>query len=144
MVLSGRERLVLVRPLGRLLVMTVLVYQAQVKAAHVFEAAVAEADLSAEELELTTTLVRATSREAFDLGDYRDRYTERLGALVEAKIQGHEIATAPAEPELQVINLMEALRRSVAEVRAAAPENRKKSLASGRTRKNPGQQKKRA
>ena len=48
----------------------------------------------------------------------------------------HEIATAPAEPELQVINLMEALRRSVAEVRAAAPENRKKSLASSRTRKS--------
>jgi DNA end-binding protein Ku len=144
MVLSGRERLVLVRPLGRLLVMSSLVYQAQVKEAHVFEEAVAETELSAEEIRLATTLVAATSREVFELGRYQDLYTERLGALVEAKIQGHEIATAPAEPELQVINLMEALRRSVAEVRAAAPENRKKSLASGRTRKNPGQQKKRA
>jgi len=144
MVLSGRERLVLVRPRGRILVMSTLVYQAQVKGAEVFEEAVAETELSAEEIRLATTLVAATSREEFELGRYQDLYTERLGALVEAKIEGHEIATAPAEPERQVINLMEALRRSVAETRAAAPEKRKKSPALGRTRKNAGPQKKRA
>ena len=71
-------------------------------------------------------------------------FVDNATALVEAKIQGHEIAPAPEEPDCQVVNLMEALRRSVAELRAAAPEKRKRSLAVGRTRRSAARQKKRA
>ena len=146
-VLSGRERLVLVRPLGRLLAMSTLVYESQVKAAEAFEEAVAAPELSAEELQLATSLVTASCAEQFDLGRYRDLYTERLGALIEAKIEGHEITTAPAEPEREVINLIDALKRSVAEAEGsntAAPKKRKKPLSAGRMPKRDARKKKRA
>ena len=145
-VLSGRERLVLIRPMGRLLAMSTLVYEAQVKEAEAFQDAVADTELSTEELHLTTTLVAASSQPEFDLGRYRDLYTERLSALIEAKIEGHEIATAPAEPEREVINLMEALKRSVAEAQTnrALPAKPKKPLAKGRTAATRAGKKKRA
>ena len=131
-VLSGRERLVLIRPIGRLLAMSTLVYESQVKAAEAFEEAVTTPELSTEELQLATSLVAASCAEQFDLGRYRDLYTECLGALIEAKIEGHEIATAPAEPEREVINLIDALKRSVAEANGAVPKKRKKPLSAGR------------
>ena len=45
---------------------------------------------------------------------------------------------APAEPEREVVNLMEALRRSVAQAEAngAVPKRRKKPLADGRARRS--------
>ncbi len=145
-VLSGRERLVLVRPLGRLLAMSTLVYESQVKAAEAFEEAVTGPELSTEELQPAPSLVAASYAKEFDLGRYRDLYTERLSALVEAKIEGHEIATAPAEPEREVINLIEALKRSVAEAQAnrALPAKPKKSLAKGRAAATRARKKKRA
>ena len=88
--------------------MSTLVYETQVKAAGGFEEAVTGTELSTEELQPATSLVAASSEDDFQLGRYRDLYTERLSALIEAKIDGHEIATAPAEPEREVINLIEA------------------------------------
>ena len=143
-VLSGRERLVLIRPIGRLMAMSTLLYESQVKAAEAFEEAVAGPELSAEELQPAPSLVAASYAEEFDLGRYRDLYTERLGALIEAKIEGHEIATAPAEPEREVINLIDALKRSVAEANGVAPKKRKKPLSAGRMPKREGRKKKRA
>ena len=66
--------------------------------------------------------------------------------MIEAKIEGHEIATAPAEPEREVINLMEALKRSVAEAQTnrALPAKPKKPLAKGRTAATRAGKKKRA
>ncbi len=124
--------------------MSTLVYESQVKAAEAFEEAVAAPELSAEELRLATSLVAASCAEQFDLGRYRDLYTERLGALIEAKIEGHEIAMAPAEPQREVINLIDALKRSVAEANGGAPKKRKKPLAAGRMPKRDARKKKRA
>ena len=134
MVLSGRERLVLLRPLGRLLALSTLTYDAQVKKPALYEADVPEVDLTQEELDLAGSLVAASSREEFDLGRYPDLYTQRLRALIPAKIEGHAVATAPAEPEREVINLIEALKRSVAEAQAnrALPAKPKKPLVKGR------------
>ena len=146
-VLSGRERLVLVRPMGRLMAMSTLVYESQVKSAEAFEEAVAGPELSTEELQPATSLVATSSEDDLQLGRYRDLDTERLSALIEAKIEGHAVATAPAEPEREVINLFEALRRSVAEAEGshtAAPKKRKEPLAAGRTLKREGRKKKRA
>ncbi len=64
--------------------------------------------------------------------------------MIEAKIEGHEIAMAPAEPEREVINLIDALRKSVAEANGGAPKKRKKPLAAGRMPKKEGRKKKRA
>ena len=47
---------------------------------------------------------------------YPDLYTRKLQQLIEAKVAGKEIVAAPASEGPQVINLMEALKQSVARV----------------------------
>lgn len=119
-VMSGRQRLVLVRPVGQLLGMTDLSYESQIKKPEAFEDELETSTLSKEELELTSRLVGAFLKEDFDLSVYKDDYTEKLTQLIEAKIEGKEIvAPAPAD-EPQVINLMDALRQSVAEAQKLA------------------------
>ncbi len=115
-VLSNRERLVLLRPLGRLLAMSTLVYDAQVNQPERFEERLADLQLDEEEIELAETLVRVSTEKTLELSRYRDRYSERLTGLIEAKIEGRAIIAAPQQPQRQVINLIEALRKSVAQV----------------------------
>ena len=49
-----------------------------------------------------------------DLAHYQDKYHEKLSALIEAKVAGKQIVALPNE-QVKVLNLMEALKRSVAE-----------------------------
>ncbi len=148
-VLSRREQIVLLRPLGRLLVMSVLSYAGEVKEPTAFEDEVEEGGITAPELELAGKLLDAATLDTYDPACYRNEYTERLTELIEAKVEGREIARAPAPEEPQVIELMEALRASVARAEKAqartprkrkaakkvAPSARKKRTASGRKRK---------
>ena len=132
--LSSRERLVLVRPLGRLLMMNTLLYDAQVNGPAGFEEQLAELPLGEEEIALAETLVRASTEKKLELSQYRDHYSERLRALVEAKVEGRAIVAAPQQPEHQVINLMEALRKSVEQVEGKQKPSSKRAT-SGSTRK---------
>ena len=57
----------------------------------------------------------------FDLADYKDEFTNKVRQLVEAKVKGAEIV-APPETEAQpaVVNLMDALKASLAKAQKAA------------------------
>lgn len=55
-----------------------------------------------------------------DLAKYKDAYGEKVLQLIEAKVAGREVVAPPAEQEGQILNLMEALKKSVAIVRVAA------------------------
>ena len=75
----------------------------------------------------------------FDIKEYNDSYTEKLTQLIQAKVDGKELVAPPPAEEPQLINLMEALKASVAEVAPAstasgAPRQRAASKTS-RTRK---------
>jgi DNA end-binding protein Ku len=118
-VLSGKEQLVLLRPLEHLLAMTVLEYDTHIKKPSAFEDELAAYDASKEELNLTKTLIEVFTRENFDITEYQDLYTQRLAQLIEAKVEGKELVAPPSVEEPQVINLMEALKESVS--RATAP-----------------------
>jgi DNA end-binding protein Ku len=63
-------------------------------------------------------LVNASTGD-FNLDKYPDLYTRKLQQLIEAKVAGKEIVAAPASEGPQVINLMEALKQSVARVQGA-------------------------
>ena len=115
-VLSGKEQLVLLRPRGKLLVMALLSYWSQVKQASSFEDEVVEVQYTDDEVDLTEKLVEATTLEEFDLSKYKNGYTEKLTELIEAKVAGKEIVAAPPSEEPKVIELMEALKQSVARV----------------------------
>src|SRR6266851_2689685 len=115
-VFHGRDQLVLVRPYDGLLTMEVLSYENQVTKPSAFTEEAPKTEIHPEELKLAKTLISSSTAKKFDLGAYKDLYTEKLTQLVEAKIAGKEIVAPPAHEGPQVINLMEALKQSVAQV----------------------------
>ncbi len=114
-VMSGREQLVLVRPMGKLLVMTGVSYAKEVKAIDDFESEVPDVTLRADEKALTNTLIGATKIEQFDLDKYKDTYVEKLRKVIDLKVEGREIVQAPDHEEPRILNLMDALKQSVAQ-----------------------------
>lgn len=117
-VMSGREQLVLVRPHGKLLVMTGLLYPQRVKDPADYEEEVDEIDFKPEEVALANTLIGASKLEEFDFGKYTDQYVARLRKVIELKIQGEEVVQAPDHEEPKILNLMDALKKSVAEAQS--------------------------
>jgi DNA end-binding protein Ku len=129
-ILFGREELVLVRPVDRLLAMTALRYEAEVAHAETLREDMDEVKYEREELTLTKKLLEAFEKPKFSLASYKDRYVEELRTLIEAKVQGKEIVVPPEREEPHVINLMDALKKSV----AAAKSNGRKETGSRKGR----------
>ncbi len=65
------------------------------------------------ELDLAARLVEQLSVEAFDPSKYHDEYAARVLSAVEQKVAGAEITVAPTQPHAVVIDLLEALKRSL-------------------------------
>jgi DNA end-binding protein Ku len=124
-VLFGREELVLVRPVEHVLAMTALKYESEVAHADTLDEELEKPDLSRDELNLTKKLIDAFEKPKFSLAAYKDHYVEELRALIEAKVEGKELVTPPAAEEPRVINLMDALKKSVREVAAGSAAHRK-------------------
>ena len=64
-----------------------------------------------------------------------------IDKLIEAKVAGKEIIAAPATTPMQVINLVEALRQSVAQTQKAAPKKEKPDAESPKKRTAPAKTK---
>jgi DNA end-binding protein Ku len=112
-VFSNKDQIMVLRPVGKLIAATFLSYQDEVRSPAEFEPEVPETEIEKKELELARTLVNQLSEEKFDFGAYKDPYSAQLEKLVEAKIAGKEVIATPTEEEPQVINLMEALQKSL-------------------------------
>jgi DNA end-binding protein Ku len=82
-----------------------------------FEEDLAPVEISVQERELAKTLIEASTAKQPALGQYRDVYTQKLTRLIEAKVAGEEIVAPPQTEPAQIINLMDALRQSVAQAR---------------------------
>jgi DNA end-binding protein Ku len=127
-IISGHEETVLLRPEGKLLTMTVLYYDNQIKKAADFEDEIAAAKISAQELKLAETLVEASTTRAVALSFYKDQYTERTQEMIEAKLAGKKATRGRSAKTPHVINLMDALRKSVKEqAKHKAPPPRKRA-----------------
>jgi DNA end-binding protein Ku len=98
-----------------LLILEVLHYRHQVTPPAALAQEAPKTDVAPEELAMAKTLIHASTGD-FSLDKYPDLYTRKLQQLIEAKVAGKEIVAAPAAEGPQVINLMEALRQSVARV----------------------------
>lgn len=116
-VLHNKEQLVMVRPVEGLLCMTVLRFSSQLKSPAMFEDDVAEHDISKEEFKLAETLIDQITADSFDIEEHKDVYHERLTQLIEAKVAGKELVQAPETEVKSTVNLMDALKASVAQVK---------------------------
>ena len=124
-VMNGREKLMMIQPVDNLLSMSELSYEGELKKPSEFRDEVTKVELSPDEIKLARTLTDAMASE-LDLSAYKDSYADNLAALIEAKINGKEVVAPPAEEPAQVINLMEALQRSVEATKSkAAPAGAK-------------------
>jgi len=130
-VIAKREQLVLLRPLDGVLAMTVLNYAKKVKSVDEFRSQLADEDSSADERKLTKTLIEASRIREFDLGAYEDDYAENLKRLIEMKLEGEEIVRSVEAEEPKIVNLMEALKQSV----AAAQAGQRKLAPSAKAKK---------
>ncbi len=108
----GKQYLVLIRPRGGRLVMQQLYYADEVRS--IEEVPVDDADLKDPEIQLALRLVEQTSSDAFHPERYEDSVKKRVAEAIERKVQGEEIQIASPEPQAQVIDLMEALKASLA------------------------------
>lgn len=117
-VMSGHRHAVVVRPLGRLLVMDVLHDPGLVRSTAWLEAELQQLDASSEELQLADMLIGSASG-TLDWQQFRDDTPDKLAALVEAKVAGKEVL-APTEEPVQVFQLLDALKQSVAQAQSAA------------------------
>lgn len=111
--LYGREYLVAVRPQKKGLVMYTLHHDAEIRSIdQIEELDSLPAKVRPEEIKLARQVISTFDGE-LNLKDYKDEYTEGLRQIIEAKIAGQEIV-APEIPEPpKVVDLMEALRRSL-------------------------------
>jgi DNA end-binding protein Ku len=119
-VISQKEQVVLLRPIDGVLAMTVLNRKDEVKAASAFKDEISETEMSEAETSLADTLIKASILKNFDFSRYHDVYKEKLTKLIQMKIEGKEVVQIRDPEEPKIINLMEALKRSVAEAQAAS------------------------
>lgn len=118
-ILSGREQLVLLRPVDGLITMVVLQHEARVKPVDEYTDLVEEQELSQDEKNLANTLIQASTLQEFDYAKYKDEYVGELKRLIQLKVEGQEIVQAPDHEEPKILNLMDALKQSVAAAQAA-------------------------
>jgi DNA end-binding protein Ku len=123
-VLWGKENLSLIRPLGDSLVLETLYFAEDIRSRAEIEEAVKETDLNEAELAMAVQLVEGLSSE-FDVEAFRNEYREELRAMLEAKLAGEEITRPEPVAPVPVVDLMEALTKSVAQATEREPAKRK-------------------
>jgi DNA end-binding protein Ku len=112
----GKEQVVLVRPYGKDgLIIHQLFYSNEVRAFSEIDTG-ATLTFSDKERELAEKLIQELSSDTFDASKYTDSFSERVKAAVDQKVAGQEITIAPEAPKAQIIDLFEALKKSLADV----------------------------
>jgi DNA end-binding protein Ku len=117
--LYGREYLVAVRSHGRGIVMHTLHHAAEIRGIDAVE------DLNSvptkakpDEIKLARQIIKSFEG-PLNLADYKDEYREGLQRIIDAKIAGEEVVAPEVEAPPKVVNLMEALRKSLDSVSRA-------------------------
>jgi DNA end-binding protein Ku len=130
-VLRGAEYFCLIRPKGDALALETLFLAEDVRSSAEIEEAVEGTEVKKAELDLAEQVMQSLVGE-FDPAELHSEYRQDLRAMLEAKLSGQEISKPEPAPETPVVDLMEALKRSVAEA-----QDRKKTAASAKKRAAP-------
>jgi DNA end-binding protein Ku len=124
--LYGREYLVAVKPQKKGLVMYTLHHDAEIRAIdQIEELNSVPSKVKPEEMKLAKQVI-STFESELNLKDYKDEYKEGLRQIIDAKIAGEEYVAPEVEEPPKVVDLMEALRRSL---NAVSTEKKKPARA---------------
>jgi DNA end-binding protein Ku len=124
----GKDQLVLLRPFEGGLVMQQLRYADELR--DFAEVPIGPAEVKEPELRLAIQLIEQVATDEFTPESYEDTQRKQVRELIEKKVQGQEIKAAPAPaPKAQIIDLMEALKASLATTAKDASPDKPVSLA---------------
>ena len=129
MVAGGKENIVVVRPFEEGLILHTMYYADEVRDFTAID--LERGQVKEKEVKLAEMLINELTEKKFDPLQYKDEYRERLMDRIHAKAQGKTIVAEEREEEKpgEVIDIMEALRRSLEGGRAAAPRGRTRASA---------------
>jgi DNA end-binding protein Ku len=130
-VLRGAEYFCLIRPKGDALALETLFLAEDVRSSVEIEEAVEGTEVRKAELDLAEQVMQSLVGE-FDPEELHSEYRQNLRSMLEAKLEGREITKPEPVPETPVVDLMDALKRSVADA-----QERKKAAASTKKRTAP-------
>jgi len=139
-VMRGKESLVLIRPSQDHLMLHTMYFADEVRDIGEIDAA-QTAKIREGELDLAVRLIDDLTHEEFAPTQYADEYRERVLELINKKVEGQEITVAPTEaPRAQVIDLMDALKQSLAAKKppVKAPAKSREAASAAPARKASG------
>ncbi|MET0409689.1 MAG: Ku protein [Polyangiaceae bacterium] len=113
----GKEQLVVVRPYKDGLILHQMFYANEVRAFDEIDTG-ATIEFKPIEHELAERLIEQLSSDAFHPENYKDEYAARVEAAVQNKVLGEQVHVAQEAPKAQIIDLFEALKRSLSEAQS--------------------------
>jgi DNA end-binding protein Ku len=136
LVMRGKQYLAAIRPHEKILVLETMYFGDEVRdAADELPSVPRKQKFSDKELKTAVGLIESLTTE-WNPANYADTYRDRVLQLVQAKGKGREVVTDhDAEPEAEVVDLMEALRKSVEAAKSRRGSGNKSSAAKLKTRK---------
>jgi DNA end-binding protein Ku len=124
-VLAKREHVVMIEPWGKGLVATVLRYPYEIRDTKEYFDEIPDIKVAPDMLKIAEHILK-TKTEDFDPSKFIDHYEEAVVEMLKKKQAGVTVPKGKAsEQPRNVINLMDALRRSVASDKAAKPQPKK-------------------
>jgi DNA end-binding protein Ku len=113
--LRNKERLCALRAMGGTLILDTLLYPDEIRVTG--EEDLPNVKINDKELQMAEHLIELMKQD-FDPEQYKDHYRQALKKVIDAKLEGKEIVVAHEAPKPKVVDLMEALRASVENLRA--------------------------
>lgn len=137
-VFSGKEQVVVIRPYEDALHMALLNYHAEIRKPDETILAPASVKRTDRMVKLAEQLIQNWAEESFDYSKYEDAHLQELRDLIDAKIEGREIVAPEADEGPAIINLMDALKKSLGKSGERRTTSRKSTTksAAARTRRS--------
>ena len=115
--MHNREHIIILRPGAKGILSHTMYYQDEIRQVEEFRTDTSL--VKDKELDMAKMLISSLEAD-FEPQKYHDTYRDNLQKMIEAKIEGKKVVAAPAEHVAPVIDIMEALKRSLAEKRKPA------------------------
>lgn len=118
--MHGREHTVIIRPNSKGLTLHTMFYASEIRAAE--SVATDKVEIKDQEKKLAEQLIESLAS-PFQPEKYRDDYSDKVRAMIDAKLKGQEVTQTPQPQLAPVIDLMEALKKSLAAKSAPAAKS---------------------
>jgi DNA end-binding protein Ku len=134
-ILRGHGNIVAIKPFGKGLILEVLRHANEVRAAEPIFKEIAEVKVDKEALDLAKELIKRKSGK-FEPEQFKDEYSDAVWELINAKLEDRAPEIVTEVPgTAKVINIMDALKKSVQQGKGAAAKRGAVSARSGNGKK---------